>query len=148
LTNLLSERPDLTAHRKLVEAVLAQEWEAPLPSGEMPVDVDTHDLWKAAERSQRKIGGDFEVEAMDAVNLLVQHVMMLASRARWFLSDAELRALAIEETIIYSALGWTVSSQKAQLAFASMMGGGLAPRTGGSLESTWSSAWEQWTAEQ
>ncbi len=87
MTNLLSEKPDLAAHGKLVEVVLTREWEVPLPSGEMPVDVDTHDLWKAAERSQRKIQGGFEVEAMDAVNLLVQHVLMLASRTRWFLSD-------------------------------------------------------------
>ena len=140
--------------------------ELPSPSGDFPPSI-THDLWQQAERAQSGICGGWEADAKDAVDRMVQHLLRLASKADWFFSDADHRALAIEETVIFNALGWTVSSQEAQDAFRPLwrrdtpreledfaeleeqdrllfLAQSFIPRFGGALERDWLQAWKRW----
>lgn len=98
--------PDLTAHHQLVVAMFAQQWDG--------IPFDTHDLWDRAVFAQMDILGGWEAEARNVVERLALHLQHLATRAPWFHSNRELRQLAIEETIIYNAVGWGVTSETAQ----------------------------------
>ena len=94
------------------------------------------------------------MEARDAIERLVQHVLRLAGRAEWFQTDIDRRRLAIEEMIVYEAYGWTVASQEAQvkwrhvwLASRTHLGETLDDgelRTVDLLEGDWLSAWGRW----
>jgi hypothetical protein len=120
-----AEPPAIDAHRRLVEAALAQYLELPLTHGDYQHG-NLHLLWQEAERAQRKILGGWEAEARDAVERLVQHAVRLAGRAEWFRADLGLRRLAVEETIVHEAYGWTVASQEAQVKWRHLW---LAERT-------------------
>jgi hypothetical protein len=111
-----SDPPGVGAHRRLVDAAIAQHLDLPMSTGDYPHG-GLHVLWRDAERAQRSILGGWEIEARDAVERLVQHILRLASSAEWFLTNMELRKLAVEETIVHNAYGWTVASEDAQQAW-------------------------------
>ena len=136
------------------------------PQGDSLPDI-TRELWQRAESAQCRICGGWKADAEDAVDRMVQHILRLASRADWFRLDLERRELAIEETVICNALGWTVASQQAQDAFRPLWRRDtmreiegpsalrqddrpprpsldMAPRYGGELERHWLLAWKRW----
>jgi hypothetical protein len=107
--------PSVEPLRRLIAETIERELE-------LPHDVDRGDrrsLWQEAVRALVSLQGGWEADAEDAIASLVNHVRRLSLSAKWFLSEPELRILALEETMVHTAHRYEVTSQAAQDAWAS-----------------------------